>query len=280
MIFLNSQGIADEEALIVQLRPIAGAYELFFGTTITVLKPFDKVRWLTLFGARVTALFGGGAKLDLGLASLEQPVVLRQHEGPGIMRQQCRFVVPLQPNQLGAIEECRAGGDINFELMLAATGGDQQRGAYEQPAPQSLRAKSAESDWVTQLNSAKALNILLIEVPMPFVNPSKASKAIDNHLRNAQSYFVNADYRQCIAECRQAMEEIGNTEYGAAKTLIDGDKNSMTKEEREQVLAAMLHHYTQLSAHSVGRGGYLGYTRADAKLALTLVAAFAAHRVC
>src|SRR5665213_604067 len=270
MISLNNQGIADEEVLIVQLRPIAGAYELVLMTTITVQKPFDKVRWLTLFGARVTALFLGGAKLDLGLASLEQPVILRQHEGPGIVRQQCQFVVPLQPNQLGNIEDSRAGGDINFELMLVATGGDQQLGAYEQPAPQSLRAKAAESDWVAQLNSAKAFNILLIEVPMPFVNPSKASKAIDSHLRNAQSYFVNADYRQCIAECRQTMEEIGNTEYGAAKTLIEGDKNGMTKEEREQVLAAMLHHYTQLSAHSVGRGGYLGYTRSDAKLALTL----------
>lgn len=49
----------------------------------------------------------------------------------------------------------------------------------------------------------------------------------------------------------------------------------MDKDDREATLAYMLKHYTNPPHHSESKGGTDDYTRSEAKLALTLVTAFA-----
>ena len=52
----------------------------------------------------------------------------------------------------------------------------------------------------------------------------------------------------------------------------------MTKEDREDLLIAALQHYGHLAAHSESQQGQLEFSRADAKLALSLAASLAEHR--
>jgi hypothetical protein len=53
----------------------------------------------------------------------------------------------------------------------------------------------------------------------------------------------------------------------------------MTKQDREDTLIAALNHYGHLAAHSESKLGELGYSRSDAKLALSLAASLAEHRL-
>ncbi len=270
---VNSQGVADMQVQTVQLRSLLGSYELSFlfsGTTYPMQQ--DEVsRWLVVHGARVVLKAKGGPS-DLPLALPDQPAIIRQGQYANPTSFELR--IPLQPHQLEALETARDGGDLHFEMRLSARGGDSQRGANDWPEQASLTAHVPESNWVAQLASAKALRILLLEISMPFSNG--AGRSADKHLTRAQKHFIEGNYRECVSECRQFAEEVGQGRTSDALTKLKQDRMGMTKYERQVAILATLQNYAHLAAHSGSAGG-VNFNRDDAKLALSLAAALAAH---
>ena len=73
---------------------------------------------------------------------------------------------------------------------------------------QTIRAHVDESAWVAQLKSAKALHIVLLEIPMPTAGASPKQKAVFEHVQQAQGLFCDGGYTECVGECRKALEEL------------------------------------------------------------------------
>jgi hypothetical protein len=179
---------------------------------------------------------------------------------------------------LSALEEIRDAGDLDFELVLAATGGDDQNGANNWPEQQMLRLHLPQSEWVAQLNAAKAYAVMLIKVALSITHSSAPRRARDQHLLRAEEHFVAGNYRECVSECRQFLEELAGDKLGQALSLLRSEARNMDKSQREEAILAAIHHYTHLAAHSGSRQGELNYERSDARLILSLAAASAAHR--
>lgn len=224
-----------------------------------------------MHGAHVVLKAKAGQS-DLPVAFLDQPAIIRQGQYSNPTSLQLRVL--LQPHQLEVLEVMRNGGDLHFELRLSARGGDSQRGANDWPEQPSLTVHVPESNWVAQLDSAKAFRILLLEIPMPFSD--KPRRAADKHLTRAQKHFIEGNYRECVSECRQFAEEAGKGRASDALTKLKQDRTAMTKDERQTAILWALQNYSHLAAHSGSAGG-VDFNRVDAKLALSLAAALAAH---
>lgn len=271
-ITVNSQGIADVKIDAVQLRQVLQSYELMFLISGTLFAQQEGVsRWLVVHGAYV-ALQTNAGLVDLPLAHVDQPVIIRQTQYPGTCSLQLR--VNLHPHQLAALEAVRNGGNLDFQLRLAARGGDSQRGANDWPEQPTLAVHVPESSWVAQLESAKALRVLLLEIPMPI--SGAPGRAADKHLIRAQQHYIDGNYRECVSECRQFAEELGGSRLAAALTKLKNDRMNMSKDERQTAILASLQNYAHLAAHSSSEGG-VDYNRADAAFALSVAAALAAH---
>jgi len=130
--------------------------------------------------------------------------------------------------------------------------------------------------WIEQLNQSKATHILLLEAHLP---AGDIRHPADRHLRRAQELFAAGDWRGCISECRQFAEELGGERLAPAIDMLCTDRRGMTKGDREDLLMAALQHYAHLAAHSESQRGQLEYSRADAKLALSLAASLPEHRL-
>lgn len=271
----QSQSIAEEKLQAVQLRQVVGAYELAFlygGTIYGQQTP--SAHWLTIHGARITVRSKLGQR-HLGTAILSAPVTIEQQAHSRHLG--LEVVLPLHPSQLMALEDHRNASDLDFEIMLIGFSGS---GGYshDYKQEQTIRARITESAWVEQLKSANALNILLLEIPMPMTGASPNQKAVFDHLRQAQILLCDGHYTECVGECRKAFEELSHGKASIWPALTDRtSREAMGKDERTRAILSTMHHYTQVAAHSASRGGIADYTRTDAKFMLSLVAAYVAY---
>jgi len=275
---LSSLVIANVDVQAVQLHPILGGYEIWLPVSFDTDAPREnaKPRWARIFSARVSLAKQGHNPREVGTAFLDQPVVIDQAQRS--FPQLVLFKLPLQPYQLSILEEYRNGGDFQVELILSMTGGEAGR-AYGTPEQQTIKKTVPQSDWVAQLNGAKALNIVIVEIPIPMVDPSHEQSAIFRHIAHARKHLVEGNFKECVAECRQLAEEIGGQDLGAVKGMLCTDKESMGKQERVRAILWALQHFTHLAAHSASRGGIADYTRSDASLILSLASALTAYHM-
>jgi hypothetical protein len=273
---VNSKIIADANVQRVQVRQLVGSFELSFSIEVSVHSMRDLARWILLHSARVTARSTKGAQMEVGRLAPDKPVLVQQLTNTTQLSAQ--FSIALLPQQLAALEDQRDGGDLDFEIAMSGTGGDDKTGQV--PTNATLWHRAPRSQWVAQLNGAGAANILLLEVPMPLIEPAASARAIDQHLRQAHKHFLDGSYRECVSECRQVTEELGRVSSGDPYKQLGNrtDREAMTKEEREDAVVAVIQTYAHLSAHSPSRGGVMDFTRSDAKLILSLTAALVAHR--
>jgi len=275
---IDSFTIADLRIQGISLRQILGAYELMIGLDITMppsaQSPSSSA---TIYSARVHVK-GEMGEAYIGWATPERPIEIRptQYQGrltPGL-------TVPIQPNQLAALDALRGMGDLSFTLTFygAGTGSVGHQSISERtthPVPR--------SEWIKQLGSCGARSILLFEVPLPLVENGSERHPIADHLRLAEERFRNGDYIGSVAACRTVMEELGTHKLGTASNLnqaltsLANDRTKQQKPEREAALWACLRHYTHLAHHGNSEGGTDTYTRGEAQMALTLAAAFVAR---
>ncbi|MDR6624533.1 hypothetical protein [Caulobacter segnis] len=189
--------------------------------------------------------------------------------------------LPLSREQLAAIEDLRDAGDLQFQVTLSGEGGPNGR---EQLAPvQEVFVLSvARSAWIASMNAAKAMDILLLEIPMPFVDAPAAGRELTEMLRRAQGLFLNGDYPETLARCRSVLEALGTLQTrdvrwpdAALDDLKASRSRDLTKEQRLRSIEAALMQLTHLGAHP----NEVKIDRRDAKLVLALTAGILAFEI-
>ena len=276
---IGSRVFADAQIQGVTLHPVVGAYELRFGLLITASAAPDDEHYRALIdGARVGIGTDGGQRDDLGFARPDRrlEILTRAH----LDRTTPALSLPLQPGQLAAIEELRDGGDLRFDLEVTGTGSGPTGVG---PVHDVLRCHVPRSGWIEELRTATACDILLLEVPLPFPEPSDRWRRVSEELRRAEGQLRDGDYLGCVSACRAVVEELGCEAYGGVRwdrpflEALSSGRREMSKSEREGAMLAALRHYTHQAHHGRSAGGETDYSRADARHVLALAASFAAH---
>ncbi|NJM36001.1 MAG: hypothetical protein HC850_16430 [Rhodomicrobium sp.] len=213
----------------------------------------------------------GGENISLGLARPDQPAAIEQDETA--YPKAIILSVAIQPHQLMRLEDGRNNGDLHFSLEVAGEGGVGEDRRCNDPIQGELQGCVPRSAWIEQLRAARALDILLIEVPMPANEGSGKPPPAGQHLRQAQRHFVNGDYRACVGECRQVIESLGGN--AEALNRLSQNRTSMSKAERLDALLACIRHYAHLAHHPTDDASSAHYNRDEAKFVLQLTAACA-----
>lgn len=275
---IDGRVIAEARIQGVTLRGMLGAFELMFGFYLSVKPKTQDPERLSITGARIRVSRQGEAWQELGYATPQWPfeVIAHQHQinmSPGL-------ILSLQYSQINALEDLRDTGDLDFELLVFGKGFDANG---EHTVQETLRTHVPKSVWIKQLKDAKARDVLMLEVPMSFVGSTKRDKEIHKNLRHAEECYRNGDYLGCVASCRTAVQELGYRKQknknwaGNALSALAGERNSMGKDAREIALFSALRHYTHLAHHSDSEGGVTSYTRAEARLILSMTASVLAY---
>ncbi|MCY3621521.1 MAG: hypothetical protein OXH68_07395 [Gammaproteobacteria bacterium] len=270
---VGSRRIADGTIQSVGLRPGVGAYEMVFALYLSVSTGRDGLPRASVLGGRVAARPDGGEPHPLGFARPEQPfeVVCKDFVGTT----SATLHLCLQANEVAALEELRAAGDLTFELSFAGTGADEYGDQYVL-GQRSIRVP--RSEWLQTLRGAGARDVMLLEVPLP-LDPEVADGwgELVSNLRGAEEDYRNGNFRGCIAACRIVIDELGrllDRKWPQALTrLAEGGNGRMTKAHREEAVYAAVRHYTHLAHHAPADGGETSFSRAEAEFVLSATAA-------
>lgn len=253
--------VATVETRRVALRPILGGYELTFPIQAQTTPVRDRAWWFRIEAARVKLL--ADPPRELGVSRPDRAATIRQNNGA--FPQTVDVVLSLQRHQLTALEDARGSRDLDFSLTLLGEGGD---GAEIRESFQTdTKLIVPRSEWLEQLRTAGALDVLLLEIPMPVGVLTSAQAAAAGHLRQAQLHFYGGHYADCVGALRLALDAMGVT--SDPLNFFAANRNAMMKTERGQALYAAIRHFAH-PAHHVGADPY---DRSDAKLMLQLVAA-------
>ncbi len=274
-----NQGVANLVVNRLNLVATLGGYELWFGIeglTVTPTTPY----WLAAHSAEIQVGGAQGQLSRLGVARPSAP--LRISTGPSALQVIWEFRLPVTAHHLSVIESLRNAGDLQFKLVISGEGGRVERPGPIEGVHDELHHIVGQSDWVRELNGAKAMDILLLEIAMPFVDPPRPLAAAIQQLRSDQQLFAQGNYTQSVGSCREAMDSLkafeGREEDWKSKACASrsaGPAKEMTKEERELVLEAALHEFVHIGAHSAK----VQMNRQDAKLAIAVTASVLAYRV-
>lgn len=276
--FIDNTIAAEAQIQSVSLRRVLGAYDLVFGIILTAKADKLRPRRASIAGAQVNIKANGSGQQPAGFARPEAPLVFTTRENES--RTSSALFLPLQPGQLATIENIRGTGDLDFELLCMGIGSD-EHGAHR--LQDSLSVHVPRSDWLKKLRDAKARDILLLEVPLPLLRRSKPWAAIAKDLQRAEEHFRNGDNHACVSSCRAVIQELGHHKFKKrdwSAALLDqlaNGRKDMTKAEREAALWGTLRHYTHQAHHGSSEGGEADYSRAEARMVLTLTASFVAH---
>jgi hypothetical protein len=277
---VGMQGVVDVEINRINLMTTLGGFELTFGVGGRTTTP-DPNYWVATHSAEIHVGGAHGQLTRLGVARPGAP--LRDRTGSSALPVVWEFRLPVTAHQLAAIEDIRDGGDLQFKLIVSGEGGPYADLTRVERLHDELYRSVGQSDWVRELNGAKAMDVLLLEIAMPFVDPPAASREILGSLREAQRLFTQGNYAQSVGSCRIAMDGLKALEgrdddwkgkaYGGRNGA--GGASKMTQEQRELVLEAALHEFVHLGAHSEGQE----FRRRDAKLAIAVAASILAFRL-
>jgi hypothetical protein len=268
---VSSKNIIGLDAISVQLAPTLGAFELVVIFKATIHGMTDNLyRWVNLYSARLSLRDKGGSVYEVGLLEPDAPVVLRQRDNA--QPRNFSFKLALQPHQVGELEKARDGGDINFVLRFQASSCTSESTENQDEHYSDVQLPVPQSAWITQYNASKAGAVLLFEVRLP---SGALRHPAEHHLFEAQRKLDSGDWRGSVSECRQFAEELGGTKMNAAFDKLANARKTMTKDERADAVIAAIQNYGHAATHSESRNGELEYSRADAKLMISLAASLA-----
>ncbi|MEQ1708960.1 MAG: hypothetical protein ABL864_11595 [Terricaulis sp.] len=91
---VNSYIVTHASVAFVELRALAGAFELHFGLSLTPTPPDNMARWVALHGARVLLRTQAGGEASLGVARPDQVIRIRQTKAS--FPQSASLCLPLQ----------------------------------------------------------------------------------------------------------------------------------------------------------------------------------------
>ncbi len=277
MLTTNIQGFAHVDINQVSIQPAIGGFELVFGLQLRTVTP-DPNYWAVLHGAAAQIAGAHGAFVRLGQAFPSAPVRIRTT--PNSLTSTCEFRLPLTAHQVAAIEELRDSGDLQIRLVISGEGGPVNHPERAENVHGELLTRVPQSVWIGELGVAKVMDVLLLEVPMPFVDPPPPHREMMAALRTAQRLFIGGNYSESVTRCRTAIEAMatlagrGERWTGPVFDTLKERRQELTKGQRELVLEAALLHFTHLGAHP----NEVQISRRDAKLALSWTASVLAYR--
>jgi hypothetical protein len=270
-----SRSVANVSQPRIALSGVVGGFELAFtvdGFSVPRIGE-QPIIWIAPDLARISI---GSNSQDLGTARPNNS--LRVRTLTSALPFSYEFRIGLSAAQLAAIEEIRSGGDLPYRLMISGIAGNENDLAQLEMFQVVLTHSVPQSEWIQHLKSAKAMDILLLEIVMPFVDPPSGTAVVMNMLRQAQSLFVAAHYTDCVINCRKAIEAfenlVGRDRAGLLKRLAE-DRDSLNKDQRRTTIEAAVFHFGSLAAHDEASV----FDRRDARLALALTAALVAHEL-
>lgn len=276
---INGRTIASEEVQGIYVRPLLGAYEFVISVRLNLRSEDCGASNIDLFGMRVIAKSDkSNQSQEIGFATTDGPCRIKLFDF--VNDQTFSFGLILQPNQIGALETLRDGGELSFELQLK---GEAEYEDNIQRIHDTWKKRVPRSDWIQTLKSANARNVLLIEVSVPLTAASKKWTAIAKAMEKAENHFRLGHYHECVSACRNIVQDLGyknfNDENWSTNILkqLATNRTSMTKNDREASIWATLKNYTHQAHHPESEGGEEIYSPAEAKLILTLSAALVAR---
>lgn len=262
----------------VFLRKMVGAYELSFPLNLHILRGDTSHREASIVGARV-AMQATSGEHQLGYARLDAPlhILLGTDESSASIT----FSLPLLPHQISSIEELRGEESLTFYLTLCGSGREDR---YPRQVHDKWGIAVPRSRWIEMLREAAALDVLLIEIPMPVADLPPEWRKVRADLLEAQRHFHLGEFGACVVSCRKVVQETGQKLYGeqdwsgSRLDRLASGRRDMTKAQREEAVNAAIRHFTHPAAHAEGEGGDY-YTRAEAKLVLSMAAAIVSRAV-
>lgn len=278
---ISGQTVAEVQVEHIELRRLIGAYELIVRIQGSSVIDPGASHWIMLHGAQMYMWVQGKPKQSLGIARPDRPERIATSDTSLTVSAELKLT--LQPHQIAAIEDYCDAQDLHFDIVVVGSGnGPALRGQFT-PTVDQLSKEIARSEWIRKLRDAGALDIVVIEVPMPVAEPPEKLRALVDHLRRAQKMFLDGNYPECVAHCRDVMDLVDKTKgavqhYAEAlkKLSIAEDRKAMLKAEREIALLAAVRHYTHLAHHSDNPSEYI--TPSEAKMILALSATLVARK--
>jgi hypothetical protein len=232
------------------------------------------------FQLKINVEVGPGKQpIFVGFAEPENPLELaiKNNENPTRLL----FELPLGEGQLFALEELRAGDDLNFRLKFAALA-DGPNGVW--PQHDEIGFKVNLSDWARVLKELQGPEYMVIGIAMPTCTQNHALAESVERIRRAHAHLVDGRFDAVVSECRIAIESAGSaageqTAISAAVQRSKSAKREMTKLEREFSLVEAVRHYTHLAHHVDDQGGAEYYSRDDANMILAIATALVSSTV-
>ncbi len=279
MKFLSAgvQGVASLAISQVKLHATLGGFDMVFWVQGQTVTP-DPNYWVVAHSAEVQVGGSQSQLSHLGVARPAAPLRIRTTSNP--LTVGWEFRLPVTSHQLAAIENLRDSGDLQVKLVISGEGGPGADADRIERVHEEFSTLLARSTWIGELAAAKAMDIMLLEIPSPFVDPSTASREMKEAIRRAQLLFLEGRYPESIARCRTALEALAaleNRDANWSTVALDSLKpprKEMTKDQRELAIEAALLHFTHLGAHP----NEVQIDRRDARLTIALTASILAFR--
>ena len=246
---------------------------------------FSLTAWQSRFGPNPSEfrdirarLMLGENRVHLGSPTTENPVILEFHEFEQTRPVIFDLMVPA--STIEKIEEERKGRGIDLTMRISSERVGEQRLAEAED----VHFRINQSHWIDVMKQMKYGSHLLCELPVE-VGCNGELREVWKSMNLARDLLYTGHYNSAVMECRKALEtavarfELGDQIQAAGKRFRGDrcERISMSKRERLWNLINATTHATQLGGHPDSENEIVDYSRQEALLIFSVVAAGIAH---
>jgi hypothetical protein len=189
------------------------------------------------------------------------------------------FELVLAEGQLAALEAMRGAGGLTFKFDIYARA-EGTRGA--EPVQAELTKTFNLSDWTELLKNMGAAEYLCVPLLLPAVDSHDAHAGAIEHVRGAQRFMLQGEYKAAVASCRESLEllsrlhdaasgEEGPLATSAVMSAYRTNRAEMTRAQRLVFLRIAAYHLANLGHHPSARFDDV-LSRQDAALSIAACA--------
>ena len=220
----------------------------------------------------------GKNRVHLGIPTTENPVILEFHEFEQSRTEIFDLMVPA--STIEKIEEAREGGGFELTMRISS----ERVGEQRLIEVEDVLFHISQSQWIDVMKQLNYGTHLLCELPVE-VGCNGELREVWKTMIRARELLYTGHYNSVVMECRKALEaavarfELGEQIEAAAKKIRKDhcERMSMSKRERFWNLIHATTHTTHLGVHPDSENEIVDYSRQEALLIFSVVAAGIAH---
>lgn len=270
-----SRTVADSRVIGTSGLGGIGIYRIRFSVQFSIPNWLNEHGEVVISNLRAEVHAGpiGGDFRILGSAAPEKPLFLEP--GTHAREDTALFCLDLSESQLFALETQRNGGGLRFRLILSGRA-DGNRGRME--ARDEITCEVTLSDWARILKEAAYRDILVFGIELPPTILGGQLTTARNLVAKAHQDLIAGQYDDVVSRCRKALDSVQATlgEKELTARVVERFQNarrSMTKLERELLVAEAVRNYCHPAHHVDDDGEPEWYSRSDATFLLALASA-------